>query len=348
MFHLTSITDQHVWDKTVSSCVYAQFTQSWMWGEFQRSQGRDVRRFFLEDIQGKPFVAMQLIRFVRHGFGYWFAPRGPVFFDRSVDGLVSSDAPLIRELFETCLQGLSKEHLPGLNVFHRFEPCVSLEQGIDMMPLSMRRQHSMNPASARLIDLAPSLEALQREMHEKTRYNIRVAERKGVMVRIGEGEQDEATFLELTKETAKRDGFVSHSDAYLLATYRYLQAQGQAQLRFAEVDGKVLAASMEILFGDTVTYLHGASSSTNRDCMAPYALHWSAIQAARANGLRWYDLGGMNPNARSSYYYKTGWEGISRFKAGWGGRTIDLIGTWDLPVHAWMYRLVFLKGSWRG
>ena len=104
---------------------------------------------------------------------------------------------------------------------------------------------------------------------------------------------------------------------------------------------KPLAANLEICFGDTVTYLHGASSSTSRESMAPYALHWAAMCEAKREGYRYYDFWGCNPSDPKSFYYKPSWQGITRFKQGWGGELVDLIGTYDLPINKFLYKLAF-------
>jgi len=73
--------------------------------------------------------------------------------------------------------------------------------------------------------------------------------------------------------------------------------------------------------------------------MAPFLLHWKAIMEAKEDGYRFYDLYGVNPIESSSPYFKTSWEGITRFKLGWGGRRIDFIGTWEMPSSPRLYRL---------
>jgi lipid II:glycine glycyltransferase (peptidoglycan interpeptide bridge formation enzyme) len=217
-----------------------------------------------------------------------------------------------------------------------------------LVPLSFKRTHALNPASTILVDLTPTEEELLRRMHEKTRYNIRLAERRGVSARVGSGPKDLDTFLRLSEETATRDGFVQHASTYLAKTYQFLAAQGMATIRVAENEGKVLAAQMEIAFGDTVTYLYGASSSESRQLMAPYALHWSAMRDAIAKGFTTYDLWGANPEWQGSFYYKPSWEGITRFKRGFGARHVDLVGTWDLPFSRSLYALLHLGQFFRG
>ncbi|HWR00048.1 MAG TPA: peptidoglycan bridge formation glycyltransferase FemA/FemB family protein, partial [Candidatus Methylomirabilis sp.] len=111
------------------------------------------------------------------------------------------------------------------------------------------------------------------------------------------------------------------------------------RVRIAEKGGEPLAASLEVSYGDTRTYLYGASSSAKRNLMAPYALHWDAIRTAKREGCRYYDFHGVNPADESSPSWKSSWAGITRFKLGWGGERRDLVGTWERPTNRVAYRL---------
>ncbi|OGL73465.1 hypothetical protein A3E39_02800 [Candidatus Uhrbacteria bacterium RIFCSPHIGHO2_12_FULL_60_25] len=254
--------------------------------------------------------------------GYWYAPRGPVV--RSIDAIVH---------FITALESKS---LPGRALFWRIEPPVPGSQ----FPVSgLVRSHAYMPASTLLADLSPEEKELLAAMHEKTRYNIRIAEKHGVTVRTGSSAEDLDAFIRLNEETARRDQFRSQPSDYIRATFEFLRARGMADLRFAIRDGKIRAASFEVSYGDTVTYLYGASSNAERNFMAPYALHWDAIRSAKARGFRYYDFHGINPESASSPYYKHAWDGITRFKLGWGGERRDLAGTWELPRMPVLYRL---------
>ena len=330
---LREVQDQKTWDGFVAQQPWASFLQSWQWGAFQETQQHDVRRFFIMDPE--PIMACQLIRYNRKwGMCYWFAPHGPV--------LREGIASRARELLGFLLTELiDKKMLAGKPLFIRTEPLLQVSEGEGAMPLRCRRNHSMSPASTIRLDLHQDEAALLAQMHSKTRYNIRVAERHGVQIREAHNPQDIESFLTLTRETAERDQIQAHGDAYLRDTYLFLHKQGMARIRLAEHGGGVLCANMEMAYGDTVTYLHGASSSQSRNVMAPVLLQWEAIRTARAQGYRWYDMYGANPVARSSYYYKPSWEGITRFKQGFGGEQLDLIGTWDLPLNWLLYKIAF-------
>lgn len=334
-FTLEEIQDQTTWDDLVSTQSWASFPQSWQWGMFQAEQGHAIRRLILKE-NGSALLCCQLSQDRRSfGMNYWVGVRGPVF--------LPAAQSRIREVFHAFLTEMSRLELPGYTLFFRVEPFLPAEIGKNIMPIRMLRNHARSPAATRVLDLTKTEQELLSGMHSKTRYNIRVAEKHGVTVRVGDQPGDIEHFLRLTKETSERDAFTPHADAYLRATYESLAASGMSRLRFAEKDGEIFAANMEIVYGDTITYLHGASSSRERQLMAPYKLHWDAIQSAKQEGRSLYDLWGCNPSLISNYYYKPSWEGISRFKQGWGGELRELIGTWDLPVNRLLYFLAFPK-----
>ncbi|MCC6563962.1 peptidoglycan bridge formation glycyltransferase FemA/FemB family protein [Candidatus Uhrbacteria bacterium] len=329
---IIQVTSQELWDAFVSSLPYAQFTQSWAWGEFQSSIGREVVRVFVlddsEDLQS-PLAAAQFIHQPRPLVGgYWLAPRGPVF-----------SSSLSKEDHEEVLRTLIHQLSLSQSLFIRVEPPVmagSLDFPAEFVP-----HRAYNPAVTSVIDLTKSEEDLLAAMHHKTRYNIRLAERHGVKVRVTD---DIGTFLRLTKETSERDRFLAPEYAYLEKTYRELAKAGIARLRLAEAQNEVLAMSMEMVYGDTATYLHGASSSRLRDVMAPFALHWDAIKAAKAEGKKHYDFWGCNPDDPIHPHYNKTWEGITRFKLGWSGQCLALAGTFDIPRQPLLYSILKKMG----
>lgn len=340
---LIEITNREEWDGWQAAQPYSQFLQSWAWGEFRETRGSKVRRFALADEAGMWRAAVQLeYRAKKFGLGYWYAPRGPIF-AADVTGQRRRDA-----MSALCGEMLKRRDLRKASLFWRLEPLSGLSDPEGLIPLSFRRAKAGNPSSTSLISLDRWPDELQKAMHEKTRYNIRVAAKRGVSVRLAKDAKDVEAFLDLAEETARRDGFVQYPRPYLKDTYSMLHANGQAEIRLAELGGQVLSANMEMHFGDTVTYLHGASSSQERNVMAPFALHWDAILDAQRRGFKLYDWWGVNPEFKSMYYYKPSWDGITRFKLGWGGRRLDLVGTWDLPFNIYLYRLAYIKQFLRG
>lgn len=170
-----------------------------------------------------------------------------------------------------------------------------------------------------MLDLAKDLGTLQGEMHPKTRYNIKVAAKNEVAVTAlmpGNGDpalREEAALL-LTV-TASRQGYKSHSRHYyerLLEFFSDPSRSCTATLYTATRHGALLAAAVMVDFGTTRTYLFGGSSNEQRNAMAPYALHWTAIRDARKAGRTRYDFWGIETSAGAE-------PGFVRFKRGWGG-----------------------------
>ncbi len=180
-------------------------------------------------------------------------------------------------------------------------------------------------------------------MHEKWRYNIRLAERKGVKVFMAGSHDPSALeiFWQLMSETTERDGFRAHDKEYYRLMLETLSGDPAtdgkkrpvARLLFAEHDGKVLAANLMLYFGTTAIYLHGASSRSRREVMAPQALHWQAIQDAKFWGYTDYDFWGVALEGAEDH----AWAGITRFKRGFGGRYVSYPGTYDLPLDRFWY-----------
>ncbi len=339
---LIQITSREEWDNWQAAQTYAQYAQSWAWGELSESRGAMVRRFALSDGSDWQAAVQLEYRKKKFGTGYWFAPRGPVFSSK-LETNARRDV-----MFKLCEELLQVKELHHGSLFWRLEPVSELNHPEGLVPLSFRRTPAGNPTSTILLDLDKSQDELLHNMHEKTRYNIRVAAKHCVTSRLAREPKDVEAFLDLTEQTAERNRVVLHDRRYLRDTYSIMHANGQAEIRLAEFRGKVLSANMEMYFGDTVTYLHGASSNDERNVMAPFAVQWDAILDAQRRGYKLYDFWGANPESKAMYYYKPSWEGITRFKRGWGGRQFDLCGVWDLPFNIYLYRLAFIKQFFRG
>jgi len=181
-------------------------------------------------------------------------------------------------------------------------------------------------------------------MKPKTRYNIRLAERKGVTVREGT-EEDVQTFYRLSQVTSLRDDFPIHKEQYYLDAYRTFVPAGLARLFMAEYGGEPLAGLMAFAFGRTAWYMYGASSNRQRNLMPNHLLQWSAIQWAKARGCETYDFWGipdeigLDPSqADVAHERSDGLWGVYRFKEGFGGSIVRYLGAYDCvywkPVYA--------------
>ena len=201
--------------------------------------------------------------------------------------------------------------------------------------------HSVQPPRTIVIDLRGDEDALLARMKQKTRYNIRLAARKGVVVRPWE---DVDGFYALLQATAQRDGFPLHPAAYYRRAYDLFHPRGQAQLLVAEYQGEPLAALMVFRRGPRAWYFYGASSNRHRNKMPTYLLQWEAMRWAKAQGAVEYDLWGI-PDADEAdleaqfTHRRDGLWGVYRFKRGFGGQVRRTAGPWDRVYRPWLYRL---------
>ncbi len=216
------------------------------------------------------------------------------------------------------------------------------------------------PRATLIIDLTKSEDELLSGMHEKTRYNIHLAERKGVVARSVGAKEAFASFWQLMQDTARRDNIGIHPEEYyrkMLGIMEpplgpLLSKEGMGRLPYAgahlylAVHGGVpIATAILITYEDTATFLHGGSSNANRHVMAPHLLQWRMMQFAKAQGMKWYDMWGISPQDTRYKIQDTkpdSWAGITRFKMGFGGEAKEGAGTYDVVVNQPLYKLLTL------
>ena len=205
---------------------------------------------------------------------------------------------------------------------------------------SFSAPHDMQTRENFIVDLSISADDLLAGMKSKTRYNIRLAEKKEVGVRVvhfSDDYFDEAfqAFFTMVSATAVRKGVRFHGEEHYLQMFATLPHDAIA-LYVAMYDGEVVAANIMTFYGGVATYLHGATSDRYRTVMAPFLLQWQALMDTYSRGMDAYDFGG--------YYTQTddpGKKGISRFKKGFAPHTVPTPsgGSWDVVLVAWRYRL---------
>ncbi len=175
-----------------------------------------------------------------------------------------------------------------------------------------------------------SCDELMAAFHQKTRYNIRLAIRKGVEVKI-EGKEAVPAFAALMLTTGVRDGFVTRQPQYFADMLDNLGSH--ARLYMAYIDGEPIAGTLAIHYGDKVWYLYGASSNEHRNLMPNYLLQWSMIQWAVELGCRIYDFRGVSGDlSEDNPLY-----GLYKFKKGFSGDFVEFIGEMDLVLNRPVY-----------
>ncbi|TAK10787.1 MAG: peptidoglycan bridge formation glycyltransferase FemA/FemB family protein [Anaerolineae bacterium] len=227
-------------------------------------------------------------------------------------------------------------------VFLKIEPDAwEGDQVFDFTAHGFRPAAGIQPRRTIVIDLRGSEDDLLARMKQKTRYNIRLAEKKGVVVRAS---NDVSLFATLIDETAARDGFGVHSAAYYRRAYELFHPAGTCELLVAEAEGRPLAALMVFAVGTRSWYLYGASSNELRHLMPTYLLQWAALRWAREKGCESYDLYGVPDvdEARLEAEFSNrsdGLWGVYRFKRGFGGDVLRAAESWDLVYNEALYLL---------
>lgn len=191
-----------------------------------------------------------------------------------------------------------------------------------------------------LLDLTKSEDELLKNMHSKTRYNIRVAQKHEVTVQEESTPDAFQAYLKLTEETTNRQGFFAHTPLYHRLMWKTLQADVEkntlsAHLLIARFQNKPLTAWIVFVFHDSLYYPYGASSSENREAMASNLMMWEAIKYGKKLGLKHFDMWGSmgeNPDPKDPWY------GFHRFKQGYGPTLIEFIGSYDLVINPMLYQ----------
>jgi peptidoglycan pentaglycine glycine transferase (the first glycine) len=200
-----------------------------------------------------------------------------------------------------------------------------------------RSRFAIQPSSTIIVNISVSEEDILAQMKSKTRYNIRLARRKGVQVEEG-GLDDLDAFYSLMNVTSKRDKFGIHSRRYYERLLELFLPAGQAGLIMAKVEGELAAALGILALGKKSWYIAGASSNEYRNLMPTYAVQWGAIQWAKSRGCLMYDLWGVpdeNEETLEAEFVdrNDGLWGVYRFKRGFGGELVRYAGLWEKALH---------------
>lgn len=206
----------------------------------------------------------------------------------------------------------------------RIEPDAPAELAATLRGLGFRPAPHLQPPHTMIVPLAPDPEAMLASFKPKHRYNIRLADRKGVQV---EEVDDPTELVRLGAQTAERQRIVAYSGA---AYERRLRQLEWCRVYVARHQGEALAAIMVARFDGRAYYLFGGSSHHRQNVMPAYAAQWAAMRAAAEAGCTEYDLWGVPPDEDPTHP----WRGLWQFKAGFSGRLIAYAGAWDLVLNA--------------
>lgn len=290
---------------------HSQFLQAWQWGEFQKTVNENVFRAGVED-GGKLVAAATIIKkALPMGKKYFYCPRGPIVNKSQIRAEGQAITKQIIELLCDAIKQIAREEDA---MFLRIDPTFQIAD----CQLPIAKTIDIEPSQTLILNLEKSEQELLKNMHPKTRYNINLAQKRGVKI-VEAGSDRFEEFWQLMCQTGERDNFRTHGISY----YKEMLKSDNdfIKLFFAEHKGKPISSIIAAFFGDTATYAHGASSNDDRNVMAPYLLQWHCVKLAKDSGHKYYDFYGINAKR---------WPGVTRFKKGFGGKEVNYPGTYDL------------------
>jgi len=338
--------DSKTWNKIIAAFPAPHILQTWQWGQVKSQFGWEPFYKIWGDENQPEAAALILQRTIPLG---GFAARLRI--------LYAPKGPLLRDLGDESLRARVLGDLEGFArkqgaILIKIDPDVPLGTGIPgtdegradpigaaaLQDLRWRGWRYSNEQiqfrNTVLIDLNPAEEEILARMKQKTRYNIRLASRKGVTVRVGTPD-DYDLLYGMYAETSLRDGFVIRSEEYYQTVWKTFRVAGILEPLIAEVAGEPVAGVMVFRFGGRAYYMHGMSRPVHRNQMPTYLLQWEALRRAKAAGCVVYDLWG----APEIFDESDSMWGVFRFKQGLGGEVLRTIGAYDLPVKPIYYRL---------
>ena len=307
------------WDGFVESSDPGSYLQLAGWADVKAVNGWAARRIVHDDA-GDPVIGAQVLvrrpRPVPWGFAY--APRGPVartWSPETIDAFTETARAALRS------GGGRVSHL-------RIDPEIERDGPADtdgslrrsLRHAGWRPAPAIQPASTRIIDLAPDEEALWGDLRKKWRQYVNKARTAGITVVDAEGDRL-GEFHRIYRETADRAGFLIRTEQAYRDVWDAYRPDGRARLLFAQTaDGEPVATLFLVRAGPRVVEPYGGMTQAGGDTRANYLLKWEAIRSSREQGATSYDLWGL----------ATG--GIAHFKTGFGGREVQYVGAWDLVL----------------
>lgn len=314
-------------EKSQFNSVVEHPLQSWEWGEFKRKEGAKVERvgFFDGNHLVKAFqVFFHPLPKIPSTIGYF--PKGQMPDEDQLSAL--RQLGLKHRAVAIKMEPNVAKPVANASGFAEVEKFLGENGCRPGRPLFTKYTF--------ILDLKPTEEQLLANMKTKTRYNLNLAQRKGVIIVENSTKAGLDQHLEILKETTLRQGFYAHTPEYFQDMWEYLGNNGIMRILEARYQEKVLVSWIMFAYGETLYYPYGASTSEHRDLMASNLMMWEAIKLGKSLGMTKFDMwGALGPEPDQS----DPWYGFHRFKQGYGGEHMEFLGTYDFVIDQPMYFL---------
>ncbi len=331
----------------------APFTQAWFYGEWQEMMGRKVRRFEVIR-QGRTEIIgfFQIIKYpLSFGQNLLYIPHGPVLRIHQIGGGGETDDIFLKEFRDKLFEIAKEENA----IFVRFDlhfhnsnygSKENLDKYFKKVPNYAYYSVYFQPKYEWVLNIDKPEGELLNSMQPKNRYNIRLAENKGVAIEIIENNFEKyfEDFYSLMDRTAKRNNFKLHPEFYYKNILENCEENKNAFLALSKYNDKILAINLILLFGETAYFVFGGSSDEYKNLMAPHLSHWQGIIEAKRRNCKIYNFGAVDSGKFSAQGGPaSGWEGISIFKKRFGGQLLEYSDSYDLILKPFWYRLYNLR-----
>ena len=309
------------WEEFLKKNLLASIWQTPSWGHFQAQIPSRGKYWILVIEEEGEIIGGSLI--VKHnlgkGFSWLYASRGP---------LISYNSPDIKHQIRAVIRALKPIVKSEKAIFLRIDP--ALVEDHKNLPGFFTIKHGFQPDNTLRLDLTLSEKDLLAQMKPKGRYNIKLAQKKGVTIHKS---KDVKAFYKLLSETTERDGFHSHDESFYEKMLKHLGSN--AKLYLAKYKDEPIAALIATSFKDQTIYYYGASSNAHRNLMAPYLLQWHVISEAKSHKHTSYDFLGIAPPKAVNHQ----WKGVTEFKKKFGGTHVEYKSPQEYPFNPFLYFL---------
>ena len=319
-FHLLGNQNQKIWDDLVRATPESGFMQSWAWSVFKEKEGQQVLRIGVWD--GQTLCGGAIVYYVPSflGASVLEMPHGPVLpWDRPAEA-----AEIMKLILKETEKLAQTIHAPAV----RIEPFIS-----GALPAftgkTVRAPLDLIPTPTLLIPLDRSEDEILKQMKEKGRYNIKQALKQGVTVCATTDTVALDDFYYLFELTFHRHSFEGEPRSFFQNMLEVLGSADMVRVYSARIQGMLVSSAIVMFFGKRATYLYGGNLPFLPSSMASYALHWKAMQDARAAGCTEYDFYGIVPDGQASHPYAR----FSQFKLRFGGKKTVLVGAQDIYFY---------------
>lgn len=325
MIHTKQVENKKEWEGFLEKHKEANFLQSWYWGEFHKNLGHAIIRTGFYDQDKLVGIMLSIVEKAKRA-NYLTVPAGPIIDwknKKAVDAFWKEIITLAKA--HSCSFVRARPQLEK----NDFSQNIFKKIGFRVSPMHLHAQLTNQ------LDITRFEDELLAQMRKATRYEIKKAQKLGIVVKESVSEKDIKKFYDLQIQTSKRQGFIPFSFKFLSEQFKVFSESGNAILYSAYINKKLLAQAFIIFYGEEAVYHYGASTEEGRKFPGAYLIQWNAILEAKKRGMKKYNFWGVAHDTRHRFY------NLSVFKRGFGGEDYEYLEAQDLVINWPKYLLNF-------